>query len=344
MWTPPRSSSTCRVLLPHSETHYDIIETVVDELGWTTTESRKKQNWDIMWTDNHIEVHDLFRLNVQQKISHYPAIYVLAKKNFLGRGLMRMAKAFPQEYNFFPPTWTLPSDLGEVMRFDSQCEPDSKPIYIFKPDAGCQGKGITLFTKIEEIEEKSGVIQTYINNPLLIDGLKFDLRIYVLIYGCDPVRIYRYEEGLARFATEPYEKARKRNLKDNYIHLTNYAINKNNKKFIFNTSDKQMHVGHKRSLSAVFGFLAGRGIDVDELKKKIDRMIVKTLLVGKPTLEHMYGLSQKDDVAKDHCFQILGFDVMLDDQMEPVLLEVNHTPSFATDTPLDKTIKKQLIK
>ena len=99
-----------------------MIEEVVDELGWTATESRKKQNWDIMWIDNNIEVHDLFKLNVQQKISHYPAIYVLTRKNFLARGLMKMGKAFPREYNFFPLTWTVPSDLGELMRFDSQCE------------------------------------------------------------------------------------------------------------------------------------------------------------------------------------------------------------------------------
>lgn len=55
----------------------------------------KSEKWDIMWTDWHIEAHDLFRLNDHQKISHYPAIYVLAKKNFLGRGLMKMNKIFP---------------------------------------------------------------------------------------------------------------------------------------------------------------------------------------------------------------------------------------------------------
>ncbi len=105
-----------------------------------------------------------------------------------------------------------------------------------------------------------------------------------------------------------------------------------------------MHVGHKRSLTSIFNLLKNRGVDVVEIKSKIDKLIVKTLLVGKPMLNHLYGLSQTDNLANDHCFHILGFDVILDEHLEPFLLEVNHTPSFATDTPLDKSIKKGLIK
>lgn len=43
------------------------------------------------------------------------------------------------------------------------------------------------------------------------------------------------------------------------------------------------------------------------------------------------------------CFHILGFDVMLTDDMKPYLIEVNHTPSFETGTPLDYLVKKKLI-
>jgi tubulin polyglutamylase TTLL6/13 len=43
------------------------------------------------------------------------------------------------------------------------------------------------------------------------------------------------------------------------------------------------------------------------------------------------------------CFEVLGFDIILDSKLKPWLLEVNHAPSFSTDTPLDFKIKKDLI-
>ena len=65
------------------------------------------------------------------------------------------------------------------------------------------------------------------------------------------MRLYIYEEGLGRFATEPYIAPNKQNLKKQYMHLTNYAINKKNPKFVYNLSSQRMDVGHKRSLTSV---------------------------------------------------------------------------------------------
>jgi len=60
------------------------------------------------------------------------------------------------------------------------------------------------------------------------------LRIYVLVGGVDPLKLFIYHQGLARFATEPYVAPNKENIDDICMHLTNYAINKESDKFVFN--------------------------------------------------------------------------------------------------------------
>lgn len=55
-------------------------------------------------------------------------------------------------------------------------------------------------------------------------------------------------------------------------------------------------------------------------------------------------ISHADNFANDMCFEVLGFDIMIDHKLNPYLLEINYTPSFTTDTPLDRLIKKNLIE
>lgn len=73
------------------------------------------------------------------------------------------------------------------------------------------------------------IVSEYISDPLLINGLKFDLRIYVVITSVNPLRFYLYEEGLARFATEKFSLSHEK-MKNRYVHLTNYSVNKYNNK------------------------------------------------------------------------------------------------------------------
>ena len=73
-------------------------------------------------------------------------------------------------------------------------------------------------------------------------------------------------------------------------------------------------------------------------------VIVKTVILGQPLVSHQYKFAQPDDASRNMCFHILGIDIMIDEFLNPLVLEVNHTPSFATDSPLDYFIKFNLIK
>ena len=77
----------------------------------------------------------------------------------------------------------------------------------------------------------------YIHNPHLINGLKYDLRVYVLVTQFNPLKVYIYNEGLVRFATEKYNLDPKQ-LGQKFIHLTNFSINKKNTKFVKNNDVK----------------------------------------------------------------------------------------------------------
>lgn len=85
------------------------------------------------------------------------------------------------------------------------------PTFIVKPDGGSQGDGIYLIRDPSELkatvgsQARQGVVQEYIHKPLLIDKLKFDIRLYVLMKSLEPLEIYIAKEGLTRFCTEPYQ-------------------------------------------------------------------------------------------------------------------------------------------
>ena len=117
---------------------------------------------------------------------------------------MKMMKQFPRDYKFFPKTWMLPYEIWDFKNnFDANGK--SHKAYIIKPEALSQGEGIFLIKNINKIDpDYHWVAQEYVHRPYLIDDLKFDLRIYALVYGVDPLRIYLYKEGLARFATAAY--------------------------------------------------------------------------------------------------------------------------------------------
>lgn len=73
--------------------------------------------------------------------------------------------------------------------------------------------------------EEPVVVAKYISKPLLIEGHKCDLRLYVAVTSFDPLLIYIYEEGMVRFATVKYDNTHK-SLWNPCMHLCNYSINK----------------------------------------------------------------------------------------------------------------------
>ncbi|XP_059179348.1 tubulin polyglutamylase ttll6-like isoform X2 [Physella acuta] len=271
-----------------------------------------------------------------QKINHFPGMSEICRKDLLARNLNRMQKLFPKEYNVFPKTWCLPADYGDFQAYTRQ---KKNKTYILKPESGCQGKGIWVTKCPKEIKSNEHMIcQVYITKPFLIDGFKFDLRVYVLVTSCDPLRIFVFKDGLARFATNKYCEPTHNNTDNVYMHLTNYAINKHSQDFV-----RDDEAGSKRRISTINKYLKENGYDVDKLWTEIDDVIIKTMISAHSVLKHNYRTCFPNHVKGSACFEILGFDIILDRKLKPIVLEVNHSPSFTTDANLDREIKGTLI-
>lgn len=310
-----------------------LVRTILENTGFIATEGH---DWNLLWIGHNPKPNFYEKLSIYQKISHFPNSFEITRKDRLCSAIMRMQELFGKDsFNFTPETYNLPEDFS---LFYNNFNKEKRSVWIVKPTCSSQGKGIYLIDSISEVPvEETCIVSRYIASPLLINSLKFDLRIYVLVSSYEPLRVYIYEEGLARFASETYKPGHKGN---RFMHLTNYSLNKKSENFVQNEDFRLDDTGHKWSLSAIIKLLEAHGISTDLLMKNIYELIIKTILSCESTVletTHKLGLH------RTNCFDLLGFDVLVDNNLKPWLLEVNLSPSMATDSPLDTYIKSNLL-
>ncbi|XP_048248595.1 tubulin polyglutamylase ttll6-like isoform X1 [Haliotis rufescens] len=317
-----------------SNCKYDVVRRTSRRFGFK--EVSDDDDWSLYWTDYSVALERVMDMKKYQKINHFPGMNEICRKDLLSRNLNRMLKMFPKEYNVFPKTWCLPADYGDFQAYTRQKKNKS---YILKPESGCQGRGIWVTKNPKEIKPHEHMIcQVYLNKPFLIDGFKFDFRIYTLITSCDPLRIFVFKDGLARFATKKYVEPSAGNTDNVYMHLTNYAINKHSTDFV-----RDDEAGSKRRISTINRYMREKGYDVDKMWNDIDDVIIKTVISAHSVLKHNYRTCFPNHVRGSGCFEILGVDILLDRKLRPQILEVNHSPSFTTDADLDREIKGTLV-
>ncbi|KAH9518410.1 Tubulin polyglutamylase ttll13p [Bulinus truncatus] len=317
-----------------SNCKYDVVKRTARKYGFR--EVSDDDDWTLYWTDFSVALERVMDMKKYQKINHFPGMSEICRKDMLARNMNRMSKLFPKEYGVFPKTWCLPADYGDFQAYTRQ---KKNKTYILKPESGCQGRGIWVTKYPKDIKPNEHMIcQVYITRPFLIDGFKFDLRVYTLVTSCDPLRIFVFKDGLARFATNKYSEPNHNNTDNVYMHLTNYAINKHSQDFV-----RDDEAGSKRRISTINKYLRENGYDVDKLWSDIDDVIIKTLISAHSVLKHNYRTCFPNHVKGSACFEILGFDIIFDRKLKPIVLEVNHSPSFTTDANIDKEIKGALI-
>ncbi|XP_015449057.2 probable tubulin polyglutamylase TTLL1 isoform X5 [Pteropus alecto] len=306
-----------------------------EKRGWVQV--AENEDWNFYWMSvqtirNVFSVETGYRLSDDQIVNHFPNHYELTRKDLMVKNIKRYRKELEKEgsplaekdengkylyLDFVPVTYMLPADYN---LFVEEFRKNPSSTWIMKPCGKAQGKGIFLINKLSQIKKWSRdsktssfvsqstkeayVISLYINNPLLIGGKKFDLRLYVLVSTYRPLRCYMYKLGFCRFCTVKYTRSTSE-LDNMFVHLTNVAIQKHGEDY------NHIH-GGKWTVSNLRLYLEStRGKEVtNKLFDEIHWIIVQSLKAVAPVMNN-----------DKHCFECYGYDIIIDDKLKPWLIE-----------------------
>uniref|UniRef100_A0A5K3F665 Tubulin polyglutamylase TTLL5 n=1 Tax=Mesocestoides corti TaxID=53468 RepID=A0A5K3F665_MESCO len=275
---------------------------------------------------------NLFRqLKDFQKLNHFPGSFELGRKDRLTVNLGKMRTRFGvSEYNFYPTTFILPRELTrlrETWKKDTGVHPSCPTKrgcarWIIKPPASARGIGVHLVNKFAEISKrKKSIAQAYISEPYLINGHKFDLRLYVYASSVDPLRLYIHKNGLVRFASQKYSNLQL-HVANRFVHLTNYSVNKRNSNYLQCNSSAEKE-SHKWPLQVLWRYLEKEGHDTAKLWTSIKYIVFKTMASA---VAKMASLVLHNVARRESVHELFGFDILIDSHLRPWLLEVNISP------------------
>ena len=212
--------------------------------------------------------------------------------------------------------------------------------WIMKPVGRAQGKGIFLFNRLSQVSDwkkdykwksdapqaDSYVAQRYIESPLLVGGRKFDMRLYVLVTSYSPLKAWVHRGGFCRFTAAQYDSDTS-DLDNLFVHLTNNAIQKT-----ADTYNKACDL--KWPMRQLKMFLVSRfgRKKVEECFFEIQMVMIRALLAVQKTM-----------IQDKHCFELYGYDIILDSELNSWLLEVNASPSLSASNDDDYALKYGML-
>ncbi|KAG1679692.1 hypothetical protein FOA52_006211 [Chlamydomonas sp. UWO 241] len=319
--------------------------------GWEEVETVLDDDWDIYWA-NVSSIKNVFgsdasvRLQPGQLVNHYPNHYELTRKDLMVKNMKRFQRQLRRDggsaaaieaLDIIPTTFVLPQDYALFVE-EFRKAPNAK--WIMKPSSKSQGKGIFLINKLSQVKRWSSsnlppalrnsadsyVVSRYIDDPLLIGGKKFDMRIYVAVTSFRPLKVYMSKLGFGRFCNVKYTTDTD-DMDNDFVHLTNVAVQKHG-------ADYNESHGNKWSLDNVRLYLeALHGAErTEQLFGDIEAVVVTSLKA-----------CQNIIINDVHCFEMYGYDIIVDAALKPWLVEVNASPSLSASGASDRLLKFKVI-
>ena len=170
------------------------------------------------------------------------------------------------------------------------------------------------------------IVQKYLDNPLLYKNRKFDIRCFVLLDS--NFNLYFCKEGHLKGSSELYNL----NNSNKFIHITNYSLQKNSNKF------ELYEIGNEMSYKDFKNYLINENISLDKFDYMINQMKLLIKISFKSVSKKL--LKNKKNIL---CFEIFGYDFILDNDFKLWILEINNNPGLSISSPvIEKLVPRML--
>ena len=182
-------------------------------------------------------------------------------------------------------------------------------------------------------EMGKAVIQRYMTNPLLFKGKKFDFRSYMFISCMNPF-IVHFNPGYVRVSLEDFTMD---NFSDNTVlskatHLTNNSIQKKHPAYIPKKEETIITLQALADELKTIGKIESTEAFLEKVEKDMKEVMRLIFTTAKEFL-----------IVKFGCFELLGFDFMIDEELNLKLIEINVNPALFTDTSVQQNLLPELI-
>ena len=284
------------------------------------------------------DLEEMGMIPIFQKIFSYTNFKVISHKDLTYKNYFKMRKKFPADFDYMPETYAYPEERSMIINKFSNYTVNESDLWLIKPKTGSLGEGIYIFQNLTSTPDVY-LLSRYISNPHLIHKLKYDFRVYILVTGLIPLKLYLYKEGMVRFATEEYTLD-KNHITELYRHLTNVAVNEKNKEIYKKAVDADSEDGSKWSLQVYEHYCKENNIDYNHIRHQMSDIGIKSLL---SVVDQLYGRVKEFGTQDRNHFKLFGFDYLLDDNLKVHLLEINDRPSLIMGDINDRKLKPQLV-
>ncbi len=241
---------------------------------------------------------------------------------------------FPNDFNFFPETYII-KDKNDIPSQFLNYIPTLDNLWIRKPKDQVGGKGISIFTNIQQIEDNI-ILSKYITNPFLVNGRKFDIRIYVLVTGVKPLKIYLGDEGQLNICIKEYNLTLD-NLNERLVHITNHGYQSKYENYIPGI-DYNSEKGNDWTIKLLKNYFKKNNYNWDYVWSQIKDVSIKTIISYQEKMVNQINKYKLNDRLYS---QLFGFDILIDQNLKVWVLETNSNPGLASsiDKPRETLIK-----